>query len=148
MMEMMMGEMMSDVMGGPPKGKKGGKGGMGMGGGFMDMMGDDYDEEDGDLFGDDEYDSDEIEMIGKQMGLSKKELAELKRDLKSKYNAKLKNEEKKPTANASKKQSQVQEDEWGTDSEEEVIEKKPSATKQEEPCVQDDGDADWGTDSD
>lgn len=103
MMEMMMGDMMSDVMGGPPKGKKGGKGGMGMGGGFMDMMGDDYDEEDGDLFGDDEYDSDEIEMIGKQMGLSKKELAELKRDLKSKYNAKLKNEEKKPSANASKK---------------------------------------------
>jgi len=36
----------------------------------MDM----YDSSDDDLIGADDYDSDEIEMIGKQMGLNKKEI--------------------------------------------------------------------------
>lgn len=73
MMAMMMGDMMSDVMG-SGKGKKRGKNS------FMDMM-DDSDSDDLP----DEYDSDEVEMIGKQMGLSKKELEMLKKDLKRKY---------------------------------------------------------------
>ncbi len=56
--------------------------------GFMDL----YDSEDSDdMFGDgDEYDSDEIEMIGKQMGLTNRELKELKKDLKLKYEMKQK----------------------------------------------------------
>lgn len=109
MMAMMMGDAMMG-MGGPggkksKKGKKGKKKGgmgdfMGMGGmgGPMDdmeemmmaaamMYGDEDDGDDMDLFGvDEEYDSDEVEMIGKQMGLNKKEMAELKKDLKRKYN--------------------------------------------------------------
>jgi hypothetical protein len=52
MMEMMMGDMIGEMMGG--KKKKGGS------------PFDDYDDEDGDLFGsDEEYDSDEVEMIAK-----------------------------------------------------------------------------------
>lgn len=102
MEDMMMAMMMGDMMGGGKK--KGKKGGgmeemmmeMMMGDMMGDMMGsskkkgpfDDYDDE-GDLFGsDEEYDSDEVEMIGKQMGLNKKEMAELKRDLKFKYSKK------------------------------------------------------------
>ena len=69
MMEMMMGDMMGDMMGGGPKFKHG-------------PFDNDYDDEFG---SDEEYDSDEVEMIGKQMNLSKKELADLKRDLKAKY---------------------------------------------------------------
>ena len=101
MEDMMMQMMMGDLMGGPPKKGKGKgkkdpmadmfgfgnvKGPMG-----MDMeelmvnalMG--YDDEDDDLFAGDEYDSDEVEMIAKQMGLNKKETAMLKKDLKNKY---------------------------------------------------------------
>ena len=44
----------------------------------------DYDDSDDEDLPD-EYDSDEVEMIGKQMGLSKKELEMLKKDLKKKY---------------------------------------------------------------
>jgi len=84
MMAMMMGGVMSDMDmmmgGGKKKGKGKGKGGNPfMGNPFMDL----YDsEDDDDLFGDEKYDSDEIEMIGKQMGLSKSELKNLKADLK------------------------------------------------------------------
>ena len=55
-----------------------------------------YDSEDSDdMFGDgEEYDSDEIEMIGKQMGLTNRELKELKKDLKLKYDMKQKQNEK------------------------------------------------------
>jgi hypothetical protein len=77
MMEMMMGDMMGEMMGGSKKKKTDSP----FGSPF-----DDYDDEDGDLFGsDEEYDSDEVEMIAKQMGLNKKETADLKRDLKQKY---------------------------------------------------------------
>ncbi len=73
----MMGDMMGEMMGGSKKKKAGSP----FGSPF-----DDYDDEDGDLFGsDEEYDSDEVEMIAKQMGLNKKETADLKRDLKQKY---------------------------------------------------------------
>jgi hypothetical protein len=76
MMAMMMGEMMSDVMDdGRGKKKKGGSNN------FMNMMMDDDSDEDLP----DEYDSDEVEQIGKHMGLSKKELEMLKKDLKYKY---------------------------------------------------------------
>ena len=74
MMAMMMGDMMGDVLGG---GK--GKGKNKKGNPFMD-----YDDSDDEELPD-EYDSDEVEMIGKQMGLSKKELEMLKKDLKKKY---------------------------------------------------------------
>lgn len=110
MMAMMMGEMMSDVMG-TGKGKK-------KGSPFMDMM-DDYDEE-----LPDEYDSDEVEMIGKQMGLSKKELEMLKKDLKQKYAKKEKSKEPK-------KGKASEENNWETDSEEEV--KAESKTTEPEP---------------
>jgi hypothetical protein len=93
MMAMMMGDMMSDVLGGS-KGKKK------KGNPFMDYG----DSDDDDL--PDEYDSDEVEMIGKQMGLSKKELEMLKKDLKKKYDKK---EKTKKPAN----------DDWQTDSSEE-----------------------------
>lgn len=76
MMAMMMEDMMSDMLGSKKKGK---------GNPFMEMMDEDDDLLD-DIFGsDDEYDSDEIEMIGKQMGLSKKEVQELKNDMKKKF---------------------------------------------------------------
>jgi len=78
MMAMMMGEMMSDVMGGS-KGSKGKKGSNS----FSMMDDDSYDDE-----LPDEYDSDEVEMIAKQMGLSKSEMAMLKKDLKRKYELK------------------------------------------------------------
>jgi hypothetical protein len=79
MMAMMMGEMMSDVMGGG-KGSKGKKGSNP----FASMMDDDSDDDDLP----DEYDSDEVEMIAKHMGLSKSEMAMLKKDLKRKYELK------------------------------------------------------------
>jgi curved DNA-binding protein CbpA len=103
MMAMMMGDMMTDVMGS-------GKGKKKAGNPFMNMMDDDSDE---DL--PDEYDSDEIEMIGKQMGLSKKELEMLKKDLKKKYAKKEKTKETKPDKPSD-------ENNWETDSGEEVIE--------------------------
>ena len=105
MMAMMMGDMMGDMMGmgmggmpgaGKSKGKSKGKGkkaqdpfGMGgMAAAFAGMMDEDDSYEDelpDDLFEGDEYDSDEVEMIGKQMGLAKSEIKILKRDMKKKY---------------------------------------------------------------
>ena len=96
MMAAMMGDMMGDLMGGGGKKNKkgkvqggfdpfgmGGMGGMGMEAMMMEMMMGDDDGDD--IFAGDEYDSDEVEMIGKQMGLSSKELTQLKKDLKLKY---------------------------------------------------------------
>ena len=99
MMAMVMGDMMGDLMGfggvaGAGKGKAKGKKSSakdpfgGMVAAFAGMMeGDDSyeDELPDDLFEGDEYDSDEVEMIGKQMGLAKSEIKILKRDMKKKY---------------------------------------------------------------
>lgn len=71
------------------------------------------------------------------MCLNKKELAELKRDLKSKYTAKQSTKEEPP-----KKVSAVNENEWDTDSEEEIVEAKPKSTKPanvKQPIIVDDG---------
>jgi hypothetical protein len=86
--DLMMSMMMSELMDGgkKKKGKKSAKGKQPMMDPLAMMMGlagDSSDEED--LFAGDEYDSDEVEMIGKQMGLSKKEIGMLKSDLKKKY---------------------------------------------------------------
>jgi hypothetical protein len=101
MMAMVMGDMMGDLMGfggmpGAGKGKaKGTKSSAkakdpfgGMAAAFAGMMeaDDSYEDElPDDLFEGDEYDSDEVEMIGKQMGLAKSEIKILKRDMKKKY---------------------------------------------------------------
>lgn len=92
--------------------------------GGMAFMMDMYDSEDSDdMFGDgEEYDSDEIEMIGKQMGLTKSELKELKKDLKLKYDMKQKQKAKEARETKETKQEEpastqaANDDDWEDDS--------------------------------
>jgi len=89
MMAMMMGEMSLG----------GGMGGMGgMGGGFGDLV---DDLEDGD------YDSDEINSMAKSMGLSKKETAEFKKDIRKQIEAAKKQKTKQKPVAPKKEEPQV-----------------------------------------
>lgn len=151
MEDMMMQMMMGDLMGSGPKQKKGkgkkdpmadmfgfgniaGPMGMDMEDMMMQMMmGEDDDD---DLFAGDDYDSDEVEMIAKQMGLNKKDTAMLKKDLKNKYelSKKSKNVQKKKKAEATKK---VEEDkDWGTDSDSDSLQGAKQSKKNEAPVVE------------
>ena len=98
------------------------------------MMGDDDDDDD--LFAGDEYDSDEVEMIAKQMGLNKKDTAMLKKDLKNKYELSKKSKEaqNKKKAQATKK---VEEDkDWGTDSDSDQVEGAEAKQSKKEEVVE------------